>query len=41
VPDPVTNNYRYKLGRGRLLRLGESALKQGFAGGSLKPPGLI
>ncbi len=41
VPDPITNNYRYKLGRGVLVRLGESALKLGFDGGSLAPRGAI
>ena len=40
VPDPVTNNYRYKLGRGRLERLGESPLKQRFDGVSLKRRGV-
>ncbi len=37
VPDPMTNNYRYKLGRGVLIRLGESPLKHAFHGLSLQP----
>ena len=37
VPDPVTNNYRYKLGRGVLTRLGESPYKHSFTAMSLKP----
>ena len=40
VPDPMTNNYRYKLGRGRVERLGPSAEKAGFEGPSLKPRGI-
>lgn len=37
VPDPVTGNYRYKLGRGVLRRIGESAYKDNFLEMSLKP----
>ncbi len=37
VPDPVTGNYRYKLGRGVLRKVGESAYKNNFAEMSLKP----
>ncbi|MDP1904741.1 MAG: arsenate reductase (azurin) large subunit [Pseudomonadota bacterium] len=37
VPDPVTNNYRYKLGRGVLTKLGESPYKHSFTAMSLKP----
>jgi arsenite oxidase large subunit len=37
VPDPVTNNYRYKLGRGTLTRVGESPYKHAFTSMSLKP----
>lgn len=37
VPDPVTGNYRYKLGRGRLSKVGESAYKHNFDEMSLKP----
>ncbi|MBN8477888.1 MAG: arsenate reductase (azurin) large subunit [Burkholderiales bacterium] len=37
VPDPVTNNYRYKLGRGVLTKLGESPYKRDFTAMSLKP----
>ena len=41
VPDPVTGNYRYKLGRGRLVRLGESPYKTSFVQMSLKPRNLL
>jgi arsenite oxidase large subunit len=37
VPDPVTNNYRYKLGRGVLTKVGESPYKHSFTSMSLKP----
>ncbi len=37
VPDPVTGNYRYKLGRGVLRKVGESAYKKNFLEMSLKP----
>jgi len=37
VPDPVTNNYRYKLGRGTLTKVGESPFKNNFTAMSLKP----
>ena len=37
VPDPVTGNYRYKLGRGVLRKVGESAYKHNFLEMSLKP----
>jgi arsenite oxidase large subunit len=37
VPDPVTNNYRYKLGRGVLTKMGESPYKRDFTAMSLKP----
>lgn len=36
VPDPVTNNYRYKLGRGTLTKVGESPFKHSFTAMSLK-----
>ena len=41
VPDPVTNNYRYKLGRGVLTKLGESPYKYSFTAMSLKPRPII
>jgi arsenite oxidase large subunit len=41
VPDPVTGNYRYKLGRGRLTRIGESPFKAGFDQLSLKPRPIV
>jgi arsenite oxidase large subunit len=37
VPDPITNNYRYKLGRGALRRMGESPYKHSFTQMTLKP----
>ncbi len=37
VADPVTNNYRYKLGRGKLTKVGESPYKNSFTSMSLKP----
>lgn len=37
VPDPVTNNYRYKLGRGVLTKVGESPYKHSFTSMTLKP----
>ena len=37
VPDPITNNYRYKLGRGALRRMGESPFKHSFTQMTLKP----
>jgi arsenite oxidase large subunit len=41
VPDPVTNNYRYKLGRGVLTKVGESPYKHSFTSMSLKPRPII
>jgi arsenite oxidase large subunit len=41
VPDPVTNNYRYKLGRGTLTKVGESPYKHSFTSMSLKPRPII
>ena len=40
VPDPLTQNYRYKLGRGRVESLGPSDLARSFDGPSLKGRGL-
>jgi arsenite oxidase large subunit len=37
VPDPVTNRYRFKLGKGRVVRLGESAYKRSFTAMSFVP----
>ncbi|OXT01454.1 arsenate reductase (azurin) large subunit [Notoacmeibacter marinus] len=37
VPDPVSGNYRYKLGRGVIRRVGESPYKNNFDEMSLKP----
>lgn len=41
VPDPVTNNYRYKLGRGVLTKVGESPYKRSFTSMSLKPRNIV
>lgn len=41
VPDPVTNNYRYKLGRGVLTKVGESPYKHSFTSMTLKPRPII
>ena len=41
VPDPVTGNYRYKLGRGVLTKVGEAAYKHSFTEMSLKPRPVI
>jgi arsenite oxidase large subunit len=41
VPDPMTNNYRYKLGRGVLKRMGESPYKRSFTQMSLKPRNIV
>jgi arsenite oxidase large subunit len=41
VPDPVTNNYRYKLGRGVVSKMGESPYKRSFTSMSLKPRNVI
>lgn len=37
VPDTVTGNYRYKLGRRVLSKVGESPYKHSFTSMSLKP----
>lgn len=41
VPDPVTGNYRYKLGRGVLSKVGESVYKTSLTEMSLKPRPII
>lgn len=41
VPDPVSGNYRYKLGRGVLTKVGESAFKKTFTEMSLKPRPIV
>ena len=37
VPDPVTNRYRFKLGKGRVTKIGESAYKRSFTAMSFAP----
>jgi arsenite oxidase large subunit len=37
VPDPITNRYRFKLGKARVRRLGESPYKHSFDKATLKP----
>ncbi len=41
VPDPMTNNYRYKLGRGVLVKTGESEYKHAFNRMSFKPRPIV
>jgi len=41
VPDPMTNNYRYKLGRGTLTKVGESEYKTSFTKMSFKPRPIV
>jgi len=41
VPDPLTNNYRYKLGRGRIERLGPSEYASDLRSVSLKARGMV
>ena len=37
VPDPITNRYRFKLGKGVVTRLGESPYKRSFDKMTFKP----
>jgi hypothetical protein len=37
VPDPVTNRYRFKLGKGRITKTGESPYKRAFMAMSFAP----
>ena len=37
VPDPITNNYRYKLGKGLVRKIGESPYKRSFTAMSFAP----
>jgi arsenite oxidase large subunit len=37
VPDPVTNRYRFKLGKGRVTKIGESPYKRSFTAMSFVP----
>ena len=41
VPDPLTNNYRYKLGRGRVESLGPSEYVKDLRSVSLKARGIV
>ncbi len=41
VPDPVTNRYRFKLGKGRITRLGESPYKRSLTSMSFAPRNII
>ncbi len=41
VPDPITNRYRFKLGKGKVTRLGESPYKQELTRMSFKPRTII
>jgi len=37
VPDPMTNRYRFKLGKGKLRKIGESPYKDSFTTMSFAP----
>ena len=37
VPDPITNRYRFKLGKGRVEKIGESEFKHDFTRATFKP----
>jgi arsenite oxidase large subunit len=41
VPDPVTNRYRFKLGKGRITRTGESPYKRSFTAMSFAPRHIV
>ena len=41
VPDPISNNYRFKLGVGRVKKIGESPYKDSFASMSFAPRTII
>ncbi|MBT3820458.1 MAG: molybdopterin-dependent oxidoreductase, partial [Nitrospinaceae bacterium] len=41
VPDPMTNRYRYKLGKGKLRKIGESPYKDSFTTMSFAPRHII
>ena len=41
VPDPVTNRYRFKLGKGRIVRLGESPYKRSLTTMSFAPRDIV
>ncbi|MBT4603063.1 MAG: arsenate reductase (azurin) large subunit [Bacteroidetes Order II. Incertae sedis bacterium] len=41
VPDPISNNYRFKLGVGKVSRIGESAYKHSFTQMSFAPRTII
>ncbi|MBI2818855.1 MAG: molybdopterin-dependent oxidoreductase, partial [Acidobacteria bacterium] len=41
VPDPITNRYRFKLGKGRLSKIGESPYKTSFEKMTFKPRTIV
>ena len=41
VPDPITNRYRFKLGKGKLRKTGESPYKRSLERMSFKPRTII
>ena len=41
VPDPISNNYRYKLAAGRIRRIGESPYKKSFRTMSFAPRTIV
>lgn len=41
VPDPITNRYRFKLGKGTIRKTGESPFKRSFGAMSFKPRTIV
>ena len=41
LPDPITNRYRFKLGKGKISKIGESPFKNSFDEMSFKPRTII
>jgi len=41
VPDPITNRYRFKLGKGRVTKIGESPIKEDLTQMSFRPRDII
>ena len=41
VPDPITNRYRFKLGKGRVTKIGESPYKHSFTQMTFKSRAIV
>ena len=41
VPDPITNRYRFKLGKGRITKIGESPQKADLTQMTFRPRDII